>query len=195
MHIRRYILTGAPGSGKTSVLRVLARSGYAVVAEAATDVIAAAHASGDTEPWRDHSFPDRIAEVQRHRQQEPAGPGVTVQVYDRSPVCTLALARYLGYPPGAALRAEIERISTERVYDRRVLFVRPLGFCEPTQARRISYTDSLEFERVHEAEYRRLGFQLVDIPAAAVAERAALAASLIRSWAGLAGTGAPAGPA
>jgi predicted ATPase len=133
--------------------------------------------------------------LQRQRQQRPAEPGVAVQVYDRSPVCTLALARYLGYPAGAALRAEIERIIAGRVYDRRVLFVRPLGFCEPTQARRISYQDSLEFERVHEAEYRRLGFQLVDIPVAPAAERAALAGSLIRSWTGLPGPGVPAAAA
>jgi predicted ATPase len=37
---RRYVLTGAPGSGKTSLLQALAARGWAVVHEAATDVIA-----------------------------------------------------------------------------------------------------------------------------------------------------------
>ncbi|MBM0260113.1 AAA family ATPase, partial [Micromonospora sp. 4G55] len=35
-----YILTGAPGSGKTAILRQLEIDGHAVVEEAATDVIA-----------------------------------------------------------------------------------------------------------------------------------------------------------
>ena len=39
--MKRYVLTGAPGSGKTSVLRALAATGYPVVDEAATDVMAA----------------------------------------------------------------------------------------------------------------------------------------------------------
>jgi predicted ATPase len=35
-----YVLTGAPGSGKTAMLRQLEQDGFAVVEEAATDVIA-----------------------------------------------------------------------------------------------------------------------------------------------------------
>ena len=38
--MKRYILTGAPGSGKTAILRQLEREGFGVVDEAATDVIA-----------------------------------------------------------------------------------------------------------------------------------------------------------
>lgn len=34
-----YILTGAPGAGKTAILRLLEANGYPVVEEAATDVI------------------------------------------------------------------------------------------------------------------------------------------------------------
>jgi predicted ATPase len=45
-----YILTGAPGAGKTAVLRLLEVSGYRVVEEAATDVIALGHALGRAEP-------------------------------------------------------------------------------------------------------------------------------------------------
>ena len=38
--MKRYILTGTPGSGKTSLLHELKSQGYSVVEEAATDVIA-----------------------------------------------------------------------------------------------------------------------------------------------------------
>jgi predicted ATPase len=64
-----------------------------------------------------------------------------------------------------------------------VFFVRPLGFIQPTAVRRISYAESLTFERIHEDEYRRLGFDLVDIPAGTVAERAAAIDAHIGSWA------------
>lgn len=172
--VARFVLTGAPGAGKTAVVRALSELGHEVVPEAATDVIAAQQAQGGGEPWLDPAFTDRIATLQRDRQR--AAPRGGIQFYDRSPVCTLALARYLGHPAGPALTAELERIAREGVYQRRVFLIRPLGFITPTAARRISYAESLEFERVHEAEYRHLGFDLVDIPAAAVAERAAMIA-------------------
>jgi predicted ATPase len=40
----------------------------------------------------------------------------------------------------------------------------------------------LEFERYHEDEYAHLGFELVEIPAAEVEERAALIDAYIRAW-------------
>jgi predicted ATPase len=49
----RYVLTGAPGSGKTAVLRLLETRGHAVVEEAAKDVIALENALGCAEPWAD----------------------------------------------------------------------------------------------------------------------------------------------
>jgi predicted ATPase len=38
--MRRFIITGAPGSGKTAIIRQLELDGFSVVEEAATDVIA-----------------------------------------------------------------------------------------------------------------------------------------------------------
>jgi predicted ATPase len=184
--MKRFILTGAPGSGKTSILRVLEQLGYAVVEEAATDVIAAEQAGGVGEPWNELSFTRKIAELQRHRQEEPVRPGAAAQVFDRSPVCTLALARWMGHPVPAELRREIERVAAERGYERQVFFVRPLGFIAPTAARRISFADSLAFERVHEEVYLGLGFELVDVPAAPVAERAALVDAYLRQLTGTA---------
>ena len=106
-----------------------------------------------------------------------------MQVHDRSVVCTLALARWMGYPVTAELRQAVGQVTEGRLFDRRVFFVRPLGFCEPTAVRRISYEDSLAFERIHETEYLRLGFELVDIPPGPVRQRAALIDGYLRSWA------------
>ncbi|KKD02097.1 ATP-binding protein, partial [Streptomyces sp. WM6386] len=139
--------------------------GHAVVEEAATAVIAQAQARGEDEPWTRASFIEEIAELQRLRQSAAAA-SESVQVYDRSPVCTHALARYLGRPVPASLTAEIERITAEAIYEPQVFFVRNLGFCEPTSARRISFAESLEFEKVHEESYHAFGYELIDIPAA-----------------------------
>lgn len=170
--MRRYVLTGTPGAGKTSILRCLAELGYGVVEEAATTVIAQAQAQGEDEPWTRTSFIDDVVELQRQRQLEASSTG-PVQLFDRSPVCTYALANYLGLPVSRALSAEIERITAEGIYERQVLFVRNLGFCEPTSARRISFQESLVFERFHEQSYRAFGYELVDIPADRLARRVA----------------------
>jgi predicted ATPase len=169
----RYILTGAPGAGKTAVLRLLEVSGYAVVEEAATDVIAIDNATGNDEPWRDDAFIDRIITLQRQRQNAVRTENDIV-FFDRSPVCTLALSRHLGFTTPQLLDREIDRIITEGVYETTVFFVRNQGSVQTTAARRISFADSLVFERVHEQTYRDLGFQLVEVPAGPLADRVAL---------------------
>ena len=44
--MKRFILTGTPGAGKTAILRQLEIEGFGVVEEAATDVIALWQARG-----------------------------------------------------------------------------------------------------------------------------------------------------
>jgi predicted ATPase len=168
----RYVLTGTPGSGKTAMLRLLEVRGYPVVEEAATDVIALEQALGRGEPSLNPGFIDQIVTLQIARQAAcPAGPEPVF--FDRSPVCTLALARFLGFPPGPLLTAELARLAREEVYRPEVFFVRNQGFVTPTAARRISFSDSLAFEAVHERTYTELGFRLVEVPAAPLPDRVA----------------------
>lgn len=178
--MKHYILTGAPGSGKTTVLRELQRRGWSAVGEAATDVIAREQERGVDEPWLDSTFPEKVVALQQERFRVAAEAGASAFLHDRSPWCTLALARYLDLPATGALLDAVERARPH--YEETAFFLRPLGFLESSAARQISYEEALEFEAVHEAVYRDHGFTLVDIPAGAVVERAgAVEARLLRS--------------
>ena len=186
--LRRFVLTGAPGAGKTALGHALVDLGFSLVAEAATDVIAIRQAGGIAEPWVRDDFLDAVVDLQHQRQVE-AGPDVAdvdtdpdpVIVFDRSPLCTLALARYQRRPVTPLLALEVDRISRERTYQQQVFLVLPLGFIVPTAARRIGYEDSLRFHAVHHAVYREHGFHLVDVPPAPVSDRAASVAEHITS--------------
>ncbi len=175
----RYVLTGTPGAGKTVLLHALAAQGWPVVQEAATDVIAALQADGVDQPWTRDDFYDRIIALQRQRQQAPVPADTTAQIYDRSPLCTLALAHYLDQPVTPALRTEVHRVLTEQVYEPTVFLIRPLRFIRLTPARRITYADSLTFQAVHEQVYRDHGYTLLDVPAGPPAGRADLVESTI----------------
>jgi predicted ATPase len=170
--MKRYILTGAPGAGKSAVLHALRDRGVATVAEAATDVIADLQGRGADEPWREDGFLEQITELQLRRLAAVPPGDPAVQVHDRSVLCTLALARSLDRPVPAELSRAVERVVRERVYEPTVFLVRPIGFVTPTAARRIGYAESLVFEGVHEQVYREHGFELVDVPAGPAADRA-----------------------
>ena len=169
--MRRFIVTGAPGSGKTAIIRQLELDGFSVVEEAATDIIAAAHARGTVEPWRDPSFIDDIARLQRGRQMRASHQPDEVQFHDRCVVCTVALAVYLGYPLSPFLAGELERVRKDAIYQRRVFFVRNLGFVTPTAARRITFEETVRFEEIHEVTYRDCGFELVYVEPGTLADR------------------------
>ena len=110
---RRYVLTGAPGCGKTTTLDALRRRGYAVETEAATDVIAAHQALGVVAPWERPDFVDRVVDLQRERRL--IGSTAEVQFLNRSPLCSLALARYLRLPVS---QATLEEVALETVIRR-----------------------------------------------------------------------------
>lgn len=171
--MRRFILTGTPGVGKTVLLRQLELDGFGVVEEAATDVIALEQARGVAEPWTRSSFIDLIVDLQRRRQLRAANAPDDIQFHDRSAVCTAALAIFLGHPASTALSHELQRIEREGIYQRRVFFIRTMGFIKPTEARRISFEDARRFEQVHEKTYRDHGFEIVPIGPGSVLDRAA----------------------
>ncbi len=169
---QRYILTGAPGAGKTAILRTLETLGEAVVEEAATDHIDRQLARGVAEPHMEADFLEAILALQRSRQRAADGLVAERLFFDRSPICTYALAIYLDRPIPPALTEEIRRLVAHRSYEKKVLFIESLGFMVNTGARRISLDDAVRFGRVHEESYHAFGYELEPIAPASVDERA-----------------------
>jgi predicted ATPase len=169
--MHRFILTGAPGSGKTSIIRQLEVDGFIVVEEAATDFIALQQTHGVAEPWTNPSFIAAVASLQRERQLRSTKQSGEIQFHDRSVICTVALAKYLEHPVPDILNRELDRIRKEHIFEQRVFFIQNLGFITPTEARRISFEETLRFEKIHEEAYREFGFEIYSIPAGSLSER------------------------
>ncbi len=169
----RYIFTGTPGCGKTSLLKALNAKGYQTIEEAATDVIAAEQAVGNMTPWEQPAFLDKITILQQQRQLEAECSTAPYQFYDRSPICTYALALYLGFAPSIKLINEITRIQQHGIYAKHVFFIENLGFITNTDARKISFAESLRFEKIHHAAYQKVGYKCIMIPAAPLEDRVA----------------------
>jgi predicted ATPase len=178
--MKRFVITGAPGAGKTAIIRQLELDGFSVVEEAATDVIAAAQARGTVQPWTHPSFIDVIANLQKDRQIRASSQPDEVQFHDRCVVCTAALAIYLGHPFTPLLTSELERVKKEAIYQNRVFFIRNLGFITPTEARRISFEETVRFEKIHEETYRDFGFELVSVEPGGLLERVSIIKAAIR---------------
>jgi predicted ATPase len=182
--MRRFILTGTPGAGKTALLRQLELDGFGVVEAAATDVIALWQARGIMEAWRQPGFLEEIVELQRQRQIRSSRLPDAVQFHDRSAVCTAALAEYLGLAIPDALAGELKRANEESIFEKPVFFIRNLGVITHTDARRITWDEALRFEGIHEDWYSRLGFELIPVEAGTIEERAAAIKGAVERFAG-----------
>jgi predicted ATPase len=83
--MKRYIVTGAPGAGKTAVIRQLELDGFSVVEEAETDIIALWQARGIAEPWTRPEFINAVVSLQQTRELRSASVSELVQfTIDRS---------------------------------------------------------------------------------------------------------------
>src|SRR5262249_27662319 len=122
---------------------------------------------------------DEVAKLQKERQIRTSHQPDAIQFHDRSVVCTAALAVYLSFPLSEFLTSELGRIKMENIYEKRVFFIRNLGFITPSDARRISFDETVRFEQIHAETYLRFGFELVSIEPASVPQRVSAIKSAI----------------
>jgi predicted ATPase len=164
-----FVLTGAPGTGKTSILDRLG-PGIGRVAEPAREILAEQRSlGGDATPQRDAArFVELLLARSIERIRRAAASEVPV-IFDRGIPDCVAYARLLDADPEPGRRA-----AQEYRYDGGVFVVEPWErMYTVDDERTMTFEATLEFHRELVDAYADAGYDLVDVPRASIDERAA----------------------
>jgi predicted ATPase len=163
-----WILTGAPGSGKTAILDKL-RGTIRCIDEPARRVLAEQRASGgigtpDRDPAR---FVELLLEAAVADHERALGGGPTL--FDRGIPDCLAYAIHLGVDPDPSIGA-----SDRYRYHGEVLILEPWEEIYVTDDERtMSFADTVGFHTVLEDAFDRSGYRRVTVPRGSAGDRAA----------------------
>jgi predicted ATPase len=163
-----WILTGAPGSGKTTILDEL-RGTIRCVDEPARRLLAEQRASGGTgTPDRDPArFVELLLEVAIADHERAFSGRLTM--FDRGIPDCIAYAIHLGVDPGPSLRA-----SDRYRYHDEVFILEPWEeIYVADDERKMSFADTIAFHSLLEDAFDRSGYRRVTVPRASVGDRAA----------------------
>ena len=159
--------------GKTSIIQGLQKRGYAVVYEAAADVIAQAQAAGNPEPWKEVDFDLRISDCIYQRQLDSLNNSASLVFFDRGPVDPLSYACYYDYSIHPTILSRVEEILEKPFYEATVFLIAPL-IEELYENSVIRYENRETSERLGEylaRAYASLGFSVVKVPFGSIEER------------------------
>jgi len=164
---RKYILTGGPGTGKSSIILALEKLGEYTIRESAEDYIKLRQAQGQPTPWIESNFQLEILKLQR--QRESRIPREIKRVFiDRGLADGLAYAT-----PGSETYKEIERAAKQNRYDG-IFSIENLGSTEKNGVRRENNEEALRLGRKLEDIYQTLGYKIIRVPAIGINERTKL---------------------
>jgi predicted ATPase len=167
IHRRKFIITGGPGFGKTSIVEGLAKSGFATVPEAAIEVI---RENIDTDqsvmPWADRLAFDRLVIGKLKRSYESVKPG-QLAFFDRGFPDLIGWRRFSG------LRfTDVSREITLHPYERRFFFVPAWPeIYRTTDERPYSLDEAIRAGDLLLESYRRLRYDPIVVPTGSVGRR------------------------
>jgi predicted ATPase len=162
--MERYVLTGGPGSGKTSIILALELLGECVTREGAEDFIRYQQSRGIKEPWREANFQGEILRLCQMRENYVPADASRV-FHDRSLVDGLAYQA-----PETELHTRIMEAAISTRYTGVFLIELP-NDVKRTVVRRENSEESRRVERKLEEIYTMLGYKIVRIPMGCVDDR------------------------
>lgn len=169
MNSQRYIFTGPPGAGKTSVLDAL-KNEFVIIPEPARRVLAAQRASGGRGTGEQDSALFVTLMLQTALSDaENAREGDSIVLFDRGVPDLLAFAKHYGRED-----ADIVRALAKTPYANRVFWFPPWAEIYANDAeRRARFDEAVAFGDLIRAAYLENGFELIDVPRGSVDARAA----------------------
>lgn len=181
----RFIVTGAPGTGKTTVLSAV--TGVRTIPEPARQVLdeyRAAHGPEASQPPHEVFVPLLL---QRSIENYEAAAAIHEPVvFDRGVPDCIAYAEWLGTDPGPA-----ESAARRCSYHREVVLFTPWEGIYTTDAERTMTFAMVEgFHDVQVSVFERLGYELLEVPKQDIATRARFVEDWVRR-ASADGSGSP----
>lgn len=167
-----YIITGGPGTGKSSVINELAKRGHGTVEESATTVIAQELARGEKTPWSESWFEGKVAELMHQRQEAVRNDTRSYVFFDRGPVDPISYVLWYKKPLQQPVINKLNGLLVGGKFKPVVFLLEDLGFCENTEIRSENLKQLSELqERLH-TDYTSLGFEAIIVPRGSIQQRA-----------------------
>ena len=165
-----FVVTGGPGSGKTTVLLELQKRGFGFAPEVARQIIQdQVRTGGKALPWADRDLYTRMMLEESIRSYREHTPAQGILFADRGIPDTLTYARLIGLREDAFIR----RACDEYRYAPVVFVAPPWADIYTTDEERKQ--DFAEAIRTHEfivRVYRECGYKLVELPRVSPHQRA-----------------------
>jgi predicted ATPase len=171
-----FVITGGPGSGKTTLINALEQAGFARTVEAGRGVIQdQVTIDGPALPWRDPAAFAELMLAWEMRSYRMAEQQTGPVFFDRGVPDVIGYLRLMRLP----VPAHIERAAEVFRYHRQVFIAPPWReiFTQDAERRQ----DFAEAERTCVAlteTYKQFGYELVTIPRVPVVERVKLVVSV-----------------
>lgn len=165
-----YVITGGPGSGKTTVLKELEHRGYRCASEVARQIIQEQMRTGGRAlPWEDRQlYTKRMLEASIASFMEHAS-GTEAGFSDRGIPDSLCYARLVGLREDPALRDACERYR----YASPVFIAPPWPeIYENDSERRQDFAEAVRTHELMAEVYAECGYRLIDLPFVSPQERA-----------------------
>lgn len=168
---RFFVLTGGPGSGKTTLIQNLAAAGFATSVEAGRGIIRDQVAiSGTALPWHDRALFAELMLAWEMRSHAIASETPGPVFFDRGVADVIGYLKLVGLP----VPTHVERAAQEFRYNRKVFVLPhwPEIFAQDNERKQ----DEDEARRTHASmvkTYTACGYDPVEVPKVSVEQRLA----------------------
>lgn len=168
--VKKYVITGGPGSGKSTLIDTLEKAGYSCSAEISRKMIKAEVARGsDCLPWQDiQCFSDKVIAEMIKAWKEHTGNSMTF--FDRGMPDVIAYLNIAGLPVPAVYSSYLSL----HPYEKRVFILPPWKEIYVNDNER--WQDFAEATQIYHAireAYTAYGYELIEVPRVSEAERLA----------------------
>lgn len=164
----KIVLTGAPGTGKTTIIKALKKQGHSCSEEISRAIITQQLSSGgDALPWKNlTAFSEQVMALRK--AQYLNAPAATTHFFDRSIIDVIAYLQH----DGLAINNDIMEMVKKFPYNTAVFYT-PIWediYVTDTE-RKEDINSAIQVEHSLISCYKSFGYTLIEVPKLSVAER------------------------